>query len=85
MTLHALLVLGQPVEARPPQLDGEGHGLERHDIPVSLTHSVHENILVHFSLIKSNRRAIAVAARVALLAGAAEPLDRSLRGEIVHT
>ena len=40
MTLHALLVLGQPVEARPPQLDGEGHGLERHDISVSLTQSI---------------------------------------------
>ena len=81
MTLHALLVLGQPVQARPPQLDGEGHGLERHDT-FCFTHSVHENILVHFSIIKSNRRAIAVAARVALKAAAAEPLDRS--GEIVH-
>ena len=40
MTLHALLVLGQPVEARPPQLDGEGHGLERHDASVSATQSM---------------------------------------------
>ena len=48
------------------------------------THSVHENILVHFSIIKSNRRANAVAARVALQAAAAEPLDRSPGGEIVH-
>ena len=40
MTLHALLVFGQPVKARPPQLDGEGHGLERHDTFASLTQSM---------------------------------------------
>ena len=40
MTLHALLVFGQPVQARPPQLDGEGHGLERHDISGPLTQSM---------------------------------------------